>query len=110
MWGISYVFLFEGVSFGSVQSIIGIKHKYVLDFALGKKNMLTFCGLFVIFLFSLNLRGHKESTEEEVLYGSQPAEGKCHILQLSQLHLLISQFKFIQSRFFFYSRLCAMKD
>lgn len=56
---------------------------------------------FWIFFISLNLRGHKESAEEEVLYSSQPAEGKCHFLQLSQLHLLISQFKFIQSRDFF---------
>lgn len=70
----------------------------MLDFALEKN--LAFCGLFWIFFISLNLRGHKESTEEEVLYSSQPAEGKCHFLQLSQLHLLISPFRFIQSRDF----------
>lgn len=45
---------------------------------------------FWIFKISLNLRGHKESAEEEVLYSSQPTEGKYHFLQLSQLHLLIS--------------------
>lgn len=76
-----------------------------------KINLLIFCGLFWIFFFvSLNLRGHKESAEEEILYSSQPAEGKCHFLQFSQLHLLISQFRFIQPRDFFYSRLYARKD
>lgn len=73
----------------------------MLDFALEKKNLLTFCGLFWIFFISLNLRGHKESAEEEVLYSSQTTEGKYHLLQLSHLHLLISQFRFIQSRDFF---------
>lgn len=79
----------------------------MLDFGLGKKTMLTFvvC-LFGFFFFSLNLRGHKESAEEEVLYSSQPAEGKCHFLQLSQLHLLISQFKFIQYRVFLFQVAC----
>lgn len=41
-------------------------------------------GLFVcLMLFYLNLRGHNESAEEQVSYGSQPAEGKCFFLKLS---------------------------
>lgn len=38
--------------------------------------------IFVCLRFYLNLRGHNESAEEQVSYGSQPAEGKYCFLQL----------------------------
>lgn len=69
-----------------------------------------FVVLFLFLKIYLNLRGHNESAEEQVPYGSQPAEGKCCFLRLSWVHLLInhSNFRFIQSsiqEFIFYSRL-----